>query len=487
MTLADLLTELATRGALKPSRVPAMKTSLKYLAQALDHVGPEACPADVALRQEATWGTALETHFATLTASAYTRRNVRNDIRKIFKLAEAHGLLTEPLPSRLLPRPATREAFRQSQRATAPYKTTYGDHRGRAYWLPQAAWPPDIVQGWRDYKTQCGGRIREESFKSYVKLLETYWGYIANVCGRTPVWDDLFDRAQLMEFVSWHGARLGRPLTVHARQMVIVSAAMAVVLKHPHAPELATYRQGLKKPAPLHIKRHHMVSLAELEEVAESCLAEGRTPVVPHGKTTRYYGAQRAGRFQRGVVLKLLVRVPLRQRNVREMQLDRHLWKDPATGHWHLEFAGDDLKIGHRGSQINKYELNLSEYDAQFSPGHKFIPILEEWLAVHRPRLPGATTSPFVFLTQRGKPHIQKTLHLDLSEAVAMRTGKRFFPHIVRTQWATEFLKETQDFQTAATMLGDQLKTVIDAYYHVVHQEQIPKASNFLDKQLRTG
>ena len=486
MTLADLLTELATRGALKQSRVPAMKTSLKYLAEALGSGSPDACPADAACRQEATWATALEDHWRTLetqdrTISAYTRRNVRNDIRKVFKLAEAHGLLTVALPSRLLPRPANREAFRRQQRATAPYKTTYGDHRGRSYWLLLAEWPPDIQAGWRTYRAACGQRIRETSFQSYVKLLETYWGYIANVCGRTPVWDDLFDRAQLTAFVSWHGARLGRTLTVHARQLVIVSAAMAVVLKHRNAPALAEYRQGLKKPAPLHIKRHHMVSLAELEEVADACLAEGRTPVVPHGKETRYYGAQRAGRFQRGVILKLLVRVPLRQRNVREMQLDRHLWKDTTTGHWHLEFAGDDLKIGSRGPEVNRYELNLSTYRPEF------IPILKEWLTVHRPKLPGAQASPFVFLTQRGKPHISKTLHGDLSDAVAMRTGKRFYPHIVRTMWATEYLKETQDFQTAATMLGDQLRTVIATYYDVVHKEQIPKASAFLDKKLRTG
>ena len=220
-------------------------------------------PADAACRQEATWGKALEAHWRTLeaqerTISAYTRRNVRNDIRKVFKLAAAHGLLTVPLPSRLLPKPDNREAFRRSQRAAAPYKNTYGDHRGRAYWLPQAEWPPDIVQGWRDYKTQCGGRIREESFKSYVKLLETYWGYLKHICGRTPS-GMIFDRAQLMEFVSWHSARLGRPLTVHARQVVIVSAAMAVVLKHPHAPELATYRQGLKNPPPAHQTPSHGV------------------------------------------------------------------------------------------------------------------------------------------------------------------------------------------------------------------------------------
>ena len=433
-----------------------------------------------------TWATALEDHWRTLetqdrTISAYTRRNVRNDIRKVFKLAEAHGFLQVALPSLLLPRPDNREAFRRSQRATAPYKTTYGDHRGRRYCLPRAEWPPEIEAGWQTYRAACGGRIRETSFQSYVKLLETYWGYLLNIRGRTPTWDDLFEKAQLMEFVSWHGARLKRPLTVHARQMVIVSAAMAVVLKHRHAPELAEYRQGLKKPAPLHIKRHHMVSLAELEEVADACLAEGRTPVVPHGRETRYYGSQRAGRFQRGVILKLLVRVPLRQRNVREMQLDRHLWKDTTTGHWHLEFAGDELKIGYRGAEINRFELNLSTYRPEF------IPVLEEFLTVHRPKLPNATTSPFVFLTQRGKPHISKTLHGDLSDAVAMRTGKRFYPHIVRTMWATEYLKDTQDFQTAATMLGDQLRTVIATYYDVIHKEQIPKASAFLDKKLHTG
>jgi hypothetical protein len=46
MSLADLLTELSTRGAMKPSRVPAMKTSLKYFAAALGHASPEECPAN---------------------------------------------------------------------------------------------------------------------------------------------------------------------------------------------------------------------------------------------------------------------------------------------------------------------------------------------------------------------------------------------------------------------------------------------------------
>jgi hypothetical protein len=478
MTLTDLLTTLDARGALPASRVKDLKTSLRYLAAALGHASPEQCPVGDACRDPATWGQALDTHFATVeaqgrTISAVTRRNTRNNLRVLFRLAAAHQLLTAPLPSRLLPR-SNRETHRQQQRATAPYKTTYGDHRGQRYWVPQAEWPPDIVQGWRTYKTRCGLRIRETSFQSYVKLLETYIGYCLQVGGCLPAWDDLFDVPTLTAFLRWHGQRLGRPLTVHGRQVAIVMATIANVLEHPARQALATLRQGLKKPAPLHNKRLHWVTLAQLEEVAEACLGEGRTPLVPHGKPTGHPGAQRAGRFQRGVMLKLLVRVPLRQRNLREMQFGKHLVQDPTTREWHLEFSGADLKIGNRGPHVNEYKVNLSTYCPEW------IPLLDEWRTVHRPKLPNAATSPFVFLTQLGKPHIQKTLHMDLAEAVSLRTGQRFYPHLIRTIWATEYLEATQDFATAATMLGDQLRTVIQTYYDVVHKGHYPKARAFL-------
>ncbi len=63
--------------------------------------------------------------------------------------------------------------------------------------------------------------------------MRTYLGYLANICGRTPTWDDLFDVAQLTEFVRWHGARLGRPVSVQGRQVAIMIATMAKVLEHP--------------------------------------------------------------------------------------------------------------------------------------------------------------------------------------------------------------------------------------------------------------
>jgi hypothetical protein len=486
MTLADVLTELATRGALKKSRVPAMKTSLKYFASALGHSSPEECPVDAACREEATWAKALEDHWRTLeaqdrTISAYTRRNVRNDIRKVFTLAAARGLLPVPLPERLLPVRPNLMVFRRQQLETNPYPETYRYTNRVSYILPQAQWPPQIQAAWQEYRTRCGVRIRETSFASYLIQMRMYLGYFVNVQGFTPTLDDLFTVTHLSAFVRWHAARMGRTLSVQARQVAIMIATMAKVLEHPAAPKLADFRRTLKVPAPVHNKRNHWVSLATLEAVAEACLAEGRAPLVPAGKASRFPGAQRAGRFQRGLILKLLIRVPLRQRNIREMQLGKHLAKDPQTGHWHLEFRGDELKVGNRGAAVNKYEVNLTTYCPEW------LPLLEEFLQVHRPKLPNAATSRFLFLGQHGIPYSTKTLHMDLSEVVAMRTGQRFYPHLIRTIWATEYLEKTQDFATAATMLGDTLGTVMKTYYDIVNKDQHAKARAFLGTALHTG
>jgi len=479
-TLTDLLTTLDAQGALPRRQVKDIKTAIKHLAVALGHASPEACPVGAALAEEATWATTLETYFAALAAqgrllSAGNRRNVRYHLRTLFQAAAAHGLLQAPLPTPLLAR-AKRSDFLRQQYATAPYQTTYHPQGPRRYSLPQTQWPPDIQAGWRAYRAKCAHRLRERTFQSYIEWLASYFGYLAHIVGRPPTWDDVFDAGQLMEFVQWHGKRVGRRVSVWGRQVVILAAAMAKVLAHPHARALADLRNGIKPPDRLHIKRQHIVTLPQLEAVATACLEAGRAPYQSDPRTG-FPGAQRACRFQQGVILKLLVRVPLRQRNIREMQLGTHLYKDQA-GHWHLHFQGEDLKIGRRGEQINEYTINLSQY------AEDWVPVLEEWLREYRPRLPGATTSPLCFLTQRGRPFSKAHLGHEISTAVRMHTGVRFYPHLIRTIWATEYIEEEGDYATAAEMLGDTLGVVIKTYYHLEKHAQQAKAAAFRRKKL---
>ena len=484
MTFAELIDALEARAALAPSRLKDCRTSLRYLALALGYKTLDQCPVDDARQKTEKWKAALETHFQALAdqgrqISGLTRRNTRSNLRAIFRQAEAHGLLAAPLPPRLLTKPLHR-VFARQQRETAPYQSTYRPQTGpRRFGLPPAQWPPDIQAGWRAYTTECGHR--ETTLQGYRTCLATYLGYLANVCGKTPVWEDLFDRAQLREFVRWHGARLGQHHTTQGRNVVIVIAAMAKVLHHEHARALADFRNTLKKPAPTHDKRHHWVSLAQLEAVATALLADGRLPVVPHGHHAEHPGAKRASRFQCGLMLKILVRIPLRQRNLRELRLGHNLYQDTQTGHWHLHFRGDELKIGNRGQKVNEYHVNLTDDTTEL------VPVLEEFLGAYRPLLPGAQQSPFLFLTRAGKPFTVHTLGVQLKTAVAMRTGIRFYPHLVRSVWATTAVGKKEEPATIATALGDTVKTVMASYYAFDEKDQRAKAKSFVAAELRTG
>src|SRR5690348_4701597 len=43
-------------------------------------------------------------------------------------------------------------------------------------------------------------------------------------------------------------------------------------------------------------------------------------------------------------------------------------------------------------------------------------------------------------------------------------TGIAMNPHMIRTVWATEYIKSTKNFIDAAYMLGDRVETVLHSY-----------------------
>jgi hypothetical protein len=290
--------------------------------------------------------------------------------------------------------------------------------------------------------------------------------------------------------VRWHAARLQRkPLSAVGWQMVIVAATIAKVLGRTEAAALATVRNNLGTPEILHKKEAHWITLAELNAVGDAWLREGRQPL-PKDRRDRHHGARLAGRFQKGVILKFLVRIPLRLRNIRELQLPKNLYQD-HTGHWMLHFRGADLKIGRqggrRGTIPNEYKLDLSDD----SP--TLLALLHEWRTTYRPRLPGAAESPYLFLNHQGRP-FSENLGKEITLAVGLKTdtetGKRFFPHMIRTIWTTAYLthpKTYGDFLGAATRLGDQPQTVIKSYSHLFKKDLHARAADFLAEEVPPG
>jgi integrase len=481
MTFAELFDALVSRGAL--TLAPQKKSALRKLATALGYATLEACPVDEACRRETSWLASLEAHFdahppAGKTISAYTRRNTRSDLRTIFRLASAHGLLAEPLLPTLLT-PTTRHAFEREHKATSPYKGSYPGRPDGRYRLRHAEWPPGVQAGWQAYRLACGRRIRDTTLAGYVRCLETFFGYLLNICTHQPEWHDLFDVGYLNDFVTWHAARLGHgDVSAHGWHVVIGAAAIAKVCKDPHADEVLAFSRTVACPPVLHRKRlHHLVSLKELDRIANACIADGRRPYLSHPKV-QSPGVRGATRFQRGLMLKLLTRIPMRSRNLREMRLGKNLFQDRA-GHWHLEFRGTELKVGKRAGRTNEYLFDLTQYCPPDTDD--LLPALEEFLTVYRPRIPNTTAHGPVFMTQIGTPYDVGSLRAELATIVARYTGQRFHPHIIRSIWGSEYLEEHPgDFATVAEMLGNTVDVVIKTYYDVVPKAQQAKASTWL-------
>jgi hypothetical protein len=482
MTLMELLTTMETQGTIPASRVKDVQTSMRYLARALGKDSPEQCQEADFVLPTAAWKEKLDTYFLAQqqqgkTISPHTLRNTRNNLSFLFRTAHEHALLSTPQP---LPQPLyTRRAAYERSTQTSPYAEHWHAIHKLSYRLPFEQWPPDIQTAWRTYCESRQLEVRPITLHNNQKHLSPYIGFLVNIEGRSPQWDDLFDVPALDRFVRWHSQQLHVRLSPQAQMTVQTLKTLASQLDHPGFTAIKTYNHRLPTPDPLHDKQRNLLTLHDLERVGLALLQDAHKPMTTLCMKTKILGLRGALRHQHALMLRLLVRVPLRSRNIREMRLEKNLYQDDV-GHWHLHFSGGELKIGTRNGRTNTYHVDLTDYCPDL------LPHLEEFLNIYRRRIPNAATSPFVFLTQRGNPYDMHKLYEALSTNVFQRTDKRFYPHLIRTIWASEYLAtKGATVEVAAAMLGDTPQMVYQRYYETQEKKAHARASEFLTAALR--
>ena len=114
------------------------------------------------------------------------------------------------------------------------------------------------------------------------------------------------------------------------------------------------------------------------------------------------------------------------------------------------------------------------------------VPVLEDYLTTWRPILCAVSARPenHVFLTQHGQPYRLNPLGATVKNIVYRYTGKAWHPHLIRTVWATEWIRKTHgDFYTVAFMLNDKLETVIANYAHLLEEDVAEKAYRLIDER----
>jgi len=127
---------------------------------------------------------------------------------------------------------------------------------------------------------------------------------------------------------------------------------------------------------------------------------------------------------------------------------------------------------------VNAFRLDLSAHAPEL------IPHLEAYLARFRPLLPNAETDRHLWLTKGGRPYTAGVLYTELRAAVDRRLERHFYPHLIRTVWATEYIAATGDFTTAAYMLNDSVATVLRRHHALLEDDLKAKARAFLRQAL---
>jgi integrase len=154
------------------------------------------------------------------------------------------------------------------------------------------------------------------------------------------------------------------------------------------------------------------------------------------------------------------------------------------NGKWRLRFSGHELKIPF---------IRGIEHSIEHEFPTDLVDLLEEWLEKWRPLLiqnrQGASHASkngqeFVFLTRVGGPLYPNRINEAVQGATYKFTGVAVNVHMIRTIWATEYIKATRNVIDAAFMLGDMVETVLRSYAKLLDEECGKRASEWMIKTL---
>lgn len=474
MDLQQLVEAASTH--IPASRMKDVKTAVRVLAKALGFTSPGLCPP-------AAYNQPMDKLYELLDRAQaekgdITKRNTKNNISLLFRTATEHQLLSnakaaQKSPGRAKPKFDWRKRTKRKGAEASKH---------RQYYLREAEWPShltkefEVLVRWATSPMVEGRRAdqkkRASTIKMYKQGFNAFFGFLHHE-QKVPLeelrFDFVFDFDKLKAFVTWHVNVLHDRVT----QFIVMYVGRVATLLRQYQPDPTTLelvkplKQSLGKPNKHYNKREVWVPLTDLDAIGQA-LWPTRMPI---GSLCTGKGYARAACMS--LIIRLLCRRPFRQRNVREMKIDDNIYKN-EEGSWMISFSGEGLKIEQKQGKENHFELPFPT---------DLVPQLETYLSTWRPLLCGS--SPHLFLNIDGKPYNhESTFNEAFGRPIYSHTGKRFHPHLVRTVWATEYIKETHDFYGAAIMLNDTLDAVIKNYAEVLDEGTARKADEWLQSKI---
>lgn len=364
---------------------------------------------------------------------------------------------------------------------------------------------------WEVSRIGVDGRTRSSLRPASAKLLVGFccrlYGFVRNI-RRTnpPTLVELLSKRNLLEFGQWFIHKRGAKISSLLPSLSMLSAAA----KHyPSLPKrkfrwLGPWLKQLKGQAEDTsdvAKAGKWVDYDQLDRIPDEIRLEAKRAGNKGIK-------KRASLFRDELLVRFLLTLALRQRNIRECKLASRdkggnlfkeevppmarvtlpksvaddLKKDPLKKVWQLFYRRDETK-GRR-------------------PVHIVLPaqlvlFLEEFLEIHRPILVGNSDPGTLFVNDQGRPFDISSLGRRVGQITFRYVGKRVNPHLFRDIVATKWLAaHPEDFLTVSRLLWHRdakttehiyCKNVDESYAASRMEEWLEERSSRVHSNLRSS
>jgi hypothetical protein len=250
MLLSDLYARLAP--SFSGYAQKNLPTAVRYLAEALQCSDPQHCPLDRYHRPLPSLYRLVETHLLAKGKSKDTIRNTKNNLSRLFRLAEEQHLLS------LTPQPLTPRYPLKNK----PARPGGAHLRRNGTYLPYTQWPAALQDAFTAYAAWATDPVvpgrdasRQKRFSTinggYRRSFEAYFGFLHHIQQRpTLTFEQLFDLPLVTAFVYWHVKDIHQRPTVTIHNFLTNLIALTHEKDYRPLPALRAQLGALKKTLP---------------------------------------------------------------------------------------------------------------------------------------------------------------------------------------------------------------------------------------------
>jgi hypothetical protein len=526
-TLKEVLDALIELDLIPSSRVGPIKTAVKQYALILGYSESAQCPLSAFHLQDQRRNHLIEqraddarrARSGTSVLGPHAMRNLKNNISYLIRTAVAHEII-KPLAGEL--------ASSKTVNTIKVKNITL-----RREWINPGKYVLDPVpdclfkelSDYETWSTKIVNRERPDTLKKRPVTFSHHKGTLLRAAGYLVKFrafepesislSTLSDPDNAISYIEWSIEQQGRftvAAAMNVERLIVMAKYLSITAQSPEhqkifdqrVEELRGYRKNLGQPEPVYDKTKRWLSLRQLESVGLSIYplnARRLSELRPEVRSSLLRDQE--GRFRKynryaymvmqSLLIRLSIRLPLRQRNFREMlwnpeipEQGRNLYR--KDGKWYVRFQSAELKISHVKGKVHRIEHPFPD---------DLVDLLQEWLSRWRAIVisyqkgsgigteKATAGQEFVFLSSVGTPLSLQQVTWAYESATYRFTGIAMNPHMVRTVWATEYIKSTKNFIDAAYMLGDRVETVLHSYANLLDEDCGKRASSWLSTTLK--